>query len=172
MKKNIFFSKKINPIFLSLISVFILIILIYFGFFYININKSLFVVDNLTTQTYLIPKNKEGKKIKFLDKKSINNFIEFNSEDRTLNDIDNLNYTIQIFSDTNFNEVKNYLKNYINLNSQYFIIEDFYIFSIKTVIGIDYFLTYKNFLSKNDAIEFCKQSILIDECLVINPKNE
>ena len=64
MSKNIFFVKKINR-FYSIILLLIFIIIIYLIFLFININKPYFIIKNSSLNYYIIPKDKEGEKVKF-----------------------------------------------------------------------------------------------------------
>ena len=171
MTKNIFFVKKLNN-FYYILFLFIFIIIIYLIFLFININKPYFIIKNSSSNFYIIPKDKEGEKVKFLDKKSINNFYNIKEIDLKLNEINNLKYSIQLFSDITYEEVKYYMENFIRLKSQLINLEDLYLFSVKSEIGVDYFLSYKNFSSKNEAINYCNISNYLDNCLILNVKNE
>ena len=76
MKKNLFLSKNTNKIYLITIYILILIILIYFISFYFFSNKKYFIIKNSSINNfYIIPEDKEGEKVKFVNKKSINNLI-------------------------------------------------------------------------------------------------
>ena len=168
MKRNIFFSKK-NNTFYILITL-ILLIILYFISFYININKSYFIIENDIINYSIIPKDKKGEKVKYLDKKSINTEIKLFKE--SLNNPQNLKFTIQLFSNTDYNKVDHYMANFINFKSEIISKDDIYLFGLKSDFGIDYFLTYKNFISKNDAINFCNKSNILSECLILNFQNE
>ena len=111
MSKNIFFVKKINR-FYSIILLLIFIIIIYLIFLFININKKYFIIKNSSLNYYIIPKDKEGEKVKFLDKKSINNFYNQKEINTKLNKIDNLKYSIQLFSDIKYDMT--FWENYVN----------------------------------------------------------
>ena len=171
MKRNIFFTKKNNFLYIISFIILFFLITIYLSSFYININKPFFIIDYNDTKNFVIPENKEGQEIKFLDKKSINQ-NNFNSEKLKLNNIENVNFTIQLFSNTNFTKVKNYMNKFINLKFKNANKQDLYLFAIETDIGIDYFFTYKNFFSRKDAIDFCERSKILDNCMIINLQNE
>ena len=170
MKKNIFFSKKINSIYLFSFFFFIILIVIYFFSFYIQIKKPFFIISTLNDDYYIIPKDKEGEKVKFLEKKSINNFS--NLHINNLDNIDNVEFTIQLFSDENLDVVEKYKKKFINLKNELIDISNLYLFKIETDIGINYFLSYKNFSSKEEALNFCNINSFLNECLIIYLKNE
>jgi len=42
---------------------------------------------------------------------------------------------------------------------------------IKTEIGIQYFITYKNYISKNNASEACKLLTIVKSCIILNLQN-
>ena len=155
MKKKIFFSKKFKYRYLIFFSSSFILILSYLIFFFININKSYFVIDNIISNYSIIPKDKEGKKINYLDKKSINNLL--NIEKINLNNTEFLKFTLQLFSNTNYKEIKKYYNSFV--------------FSIESDIGKDYFISYKNFSTKEEALNFCLKSSIVQNCLVINPNN-
>ena len=134
--------------------------------------KPYFIINNNKATYYIIPKDKEGEQIKYLDKKSINNSNNYEYAKLKLSNIEKLQYTIQLFSNTNLDIVKNYMKNYINLKSELIQSDELFIFGIHAESGTDYFLTYKNFEIKNDAINFCSKLNIIDECLIINLQND
>ena len=165
MKKNIFFSKKINSIYLFIFFFLIFFIIIYIISFYIHINKPFFTISSFSENYYIIPKDKEGEKVKFLEKKSINTLSKLTNNN--LNNTTNLNFTIQLFSDPNLDIVEKYKKNFINLKKELINISNLYLFKIETEIGIDYFLSYKNFSSREEAINFCNINSFLNECLII-----
>ena len=91
MRKNLFFIKNTKNYNLIIIFIFLFIIIIYFTSYYININKKNFVIyepDNFTY--FIIPYDKEGEKVKFINKKSINNKVSTNQNDLNLSNIEKL----------------------------------------------------------------------------------
>ena len=170
MKKNIFFSKKYNKFFLITSLLFITFVFIYCLLFFLEINQKYITIKNDVSAFYIIPKDKEGEKVKFIDKKSLNKKKEIDLNQVYLDNINQLEFTLQLFSNTDFNVVNNYLKSFINLKSNLVERSDLYVFAIETEIGIDYFLSYKNFSSKNEAETYCKKSNFLNECLILNPK--
>ena len=170
MKKNLFLKKNNNRFYKILLLSFLSIIILYFILFYISINQKYFIINNdKISAYYVVPIDKEGEKVKFVDKKSINDLSS--NKDYKLSNIDNLEYTIQVYSDVKFENVMNYFRDLISLKSDIILEEDLYIFSINTEIGDDYFLTYKNYESKIEAFNNCKNLIFIKDCLIINPSN-
>ena len=172
MSKNIFISKKNNNIYFIVTIFLFLILLIYFISFYYFINQKYFIISNIEKNTfYIIPDDKEGEKVKFINKKSINNMSIIKEIEKKQINNNNLNYTIQLFSDHNYNNIENYLNNLLNLKSEIISNNDLFTFSINSQIGIDYFVTYKNFTTKNNAIDYCKKLSFVKKCIIINPQN-
>ena len=172
MTKNIFITKKYNNIYLIIIFILFLILLIYFTSFYIIINHKYFTISNVEEEAfYIIPDDKEGEKVKFINKKSIKNISIIKEIEKKEININNLNYTIQLFSDHNYNNIENYLNNLLNLKSEIISSNDLFTFSINSQIGIDYFVTYKNFTTKNNAMDYCKKLSFVKKCIIINPQN-
>ena len=172
MQKKIFFNKNKKKIFyISFIFLF-LIIIINLIIFYIIINQKYFVINIPKDMIYyIIPKDKEGEKVKFLNKKSINDQSIIKNTNINSNDVKNLKYTIQLLSDINYDNIKDYSDNLIKLKSEIIFSEELFIFSVNSEIGIDYFLTYKNFNSKNEAMAYCDKLSFVKKCLIINPQN-
>ncbi len=169
MKKNLFFSKKNKFKYLIIFLFLIFSLFAYTLLYFININKPYFIINNIILKYSIVPLDKEGKKINYLDKKSINNLSV--SEKIQLKNSKFPNFTIQLFSNTNYNEVQNYYNNFIKQKSQLISLKDLFIFFIESDIGVDYFVSYKNFSTKEEALNFCLKSSLIQECLIINPGN-
>ncbi len=171
MKKNLFFIKNNNNTFIFVLSIILSIVSLYFLSFYLNTNDNMFTIKNKTNIYYIIPDDKEGEKVKFINKKSINDLNLFNEETNSLINIDNLGFTIQIYSDSNYQKLNNYLNNIINLKYELVSLNEFFIFSIDSSIGRDYFLTFGNYNTKTEAMNDCNKFSFIKKCLVINPQN-
>lgn len=172
MKKKIYFNKKNNIFYLIIILTIIIASLLYFLLFFISINKPYFKIVNNINEYYYIPIDKGGEKIKYLNKKSINN--DYNTDyqnDSKNNNFVNLAFTIQIYSNPNLILVKKYKENFIKLKKEIIDENDLNIISIKSDIGTDYFLTFKNFSMKKDALNFCNNFHIFNECIIINPSD-
>ncbi len=172
MKKKIYFKKKNNIFYLIIILTIIIASLLYLLLFFISINKPYFNIVNNINEYYYIPLDKGGEKIKYLNKKSINN--DYNTDyqnDSKNNNFVNLAFTIQIYSNPNLNLVKKYKENFIKLKKEIIDENDLNIISIKSDIGTDYFLTFKNFSMKKDALNFCNNFHIFNECIIINPSD-
>ena len=168
MSKNIFFNKKYNSIYLFSIYIFIFLLAIYSLFFYYLTNKDYFIIPEYGLDFYSIPEDKKGEKIKYLDKKSLNNFNNINLDK---SNIDKVKYTIQLFSDVDINNVYKFLSNLKTIKKELIISDELFLFSFQTEIGSDYFLSYKNFETKNNAIKACKLLSFVKKCIIINLQN-
>ena len=60
----------------------------------------------------------------------------------------------------------------MKLKSEIISMEDFFIFPLVTNIGVDYFLSYKNFDTRLEARNYCSKITFINNCLVLNLKKE
>ena len=168
MKRNIFISKgnyKLNYlIFLIILSIILLYLL---SIYIINNKKNFIIYNNENTKYYFIPEDKEGERVKFINKKSINNLLNLKEKNKNFVDMD-INFTIQLFSDIDYEKVNNFYKNLSDTKSEIISKDHLYIFSINSEIGTDYFLTYKNFNSKIEAMKYCKKLSFVKKCLVLN----
>ena len=172
MKKKIYFKKKNNVFYLIIILIIIIASLLYLLLFFISINKPYFNIVNNINEYYYIPLDKGGEKIKYLNKKSINNDYNTDYKNNSKNNnFVNLAFTIQIYSNPNLILVKKYKENFIKLKKEIIDENDLNIISIKSDIGTDYFLTFKNFSMKKDALNFCNNFNIFNECIIINPSD-
>ena len=172
MQKKKKFSKKStlkNFIKLLLIILFLLIIIFYLYFKYIRYN--FFIISQFEENYYILPKDKGGKKVLNVDKKSLhlnqliinNNKFENSSE---------LFYSIQFFVSSDYDKILLTLNNLINNYENIYKKEDFYVVTLKSELGIDYFLLYKNFKNRDEAKDYCSKYIpQIDNCLIVNVQN-
>ena len=172
MKKKIYFKKKNNIFYLIIILIIIITSLLYLLLFFISINKPYFNIVNNINEYYYIPLDKGGEKIKYLNKKSINNDYNTDYKNNSINNnFVNLAFTIQIYSNPDLILVKKYKENFIKLKKEIIDENDLNIISIKSDIGTDYFLTFKNFSMKKDALNFCNNFHIFNECIIINPSD-
>ena len=172
MKKKLFFSKKNNSIYLFTSLFFFLLLIIYILSLFLNLNKSYFVIENNSLEYFVIPDDKEGEKVNYLDKKSLNNLSNTNLDKKYYSNIENLKFTIQVNVSSDYNELNNHLNELIKLKSEIISIEDFFIFPLVTNIGVDYFLSYKNFDTRLAARNYCSKITFLNNCLVLNLKKE
>ncbi len=170
MRKKIFTSKNNNNYFIIILTTFISILLIYFISFFININKKYFIITNQENNIfYIIPNDREGEKVKFVNKKSLNNLFELSDIDININ-ISDLKYTIQLYSDSNYKNIEIYINNILNPKNEIMSSNEIFIFYIQSEIGTDFFITYKNFDTRIDAMNYCEKISFIKKCLIINPQ--
>ena len=172
MKKKLFFFNKNNYKYLVVSFIFFLLLIIYVLSIYFNLNKKYFFIENNSLKYFIIPNDKEGEKVNYLDKKSLNNLPNINLSKKYYSNIDNLQFTIQVMVSSDYNQINNYFNELIELKSEIIFKEDFFIFPLETNIGIDYFLSYKNFDSKLDARNYCSKITFINNCLVLNLKKD
>tara|TARA_B100001121_G_C18558942_1_gene559333 strand:- start:224 stop:727 length:504 start_codon:yes stop_codon:yes gene_type:complete len=167
MQKNIFSKKKRSFSLLILIAIFFVTIII---FLIITNPKDYFIVNENVDKYYIIPKDRGGEKVKYLDKKSINNLYSENNS-KILDNIDDLNYTIQIYANNSLENVEQFLSKFLNFRKEILELNEIYVFNIVTELGDIYYVSYKNFSDKNSALNYCYKLSFIDKCLVLNLKN-
>ena len=170
MIKRITFKKNNNYIFKYFLLFFLFIIIFYLISFYYFTNREYFIIPVVTNKYFIIPTNKEGEVVDYLDKKSLNN-INNKIQNFEFSNISELNYTIQLYSNDNFENINKYLNNLLENKIEIIDDEDIFIFYKKTEIGTQYFITYKNYISKNNAYESCDLLSIVKSCLILNLQN-
>ena len=146
--------------------------------FLFNSEHKSFEVADFNNSFYIIPDDRGGKKVKYLDKKS----LHLNDEDRNKIQIVNdpkLKYSIQFFSSDNYNLVNDRLdfitkKNYYNLSSEDNPLnkKDFFIVIFNHEINNEYLLLYKNFSLRDTAFKYCSNYLnFLQKCLIVNVQN-
>jgi len=165
--KRIFNKKKSRKIYIFIsISLFLLTIFIYLYFF--KNEKNIIIIPENNEKFYIIPKDKGGVKIPNLDKKILN-LKNKNIVDLKINKPEDIFYSIQFYVNNDFNEVKKHLSTLVNSNESIFENKDFYILALNTEIGVNYFLLYRNFRSRDAAINYCSKYLTsIKNCLIVN----
>ena len=165
--RKIFQRKKSKRKFIIIPLVLLFIIMSIYYFFLNNINEFVIIPENKTL-FYIIPEDRGGQKVENLDKKSLN-LKSLEAINENVNLPNDLRYSIQIYSDTEYENVNNYLKKIIISNETIYQIDDFYILALSTEIGIDYFLIYKNFETRKDAQKYCENYLSkIENCLIVD----
>ena len=170
MIKRIIFQRKNNYIFKYSLLLFLFIIILYLISFYYFINREYFIIPTFTDKYFIIPTNKEGEVVDYLDKKSLNN-IKNKIQDFEFNDTSELGFTIQLYSNDNFEKINKYLINLFENKKEIIDQEDIIVFYKETEIGTQYFITYKNYISKNDASEACDLLTIVKSCIILNLQN-
>ena len=153
----------------AIISIFFLIIVFIFFYFFILGNESEFIVIPENTNVfYVIPEDRGGEKVPNLDKKSLNTITQDINED-IIKKPDDLLFSIQFFTDSEMENVNQYLQKITNFEETIYSIDDFYILALTSEIGIEYFLLYKNFTTRIEATNYCVKFLpKIDNCLIVD----
>ena len=170
MTKNIIFKRKNNYILKYFFLFFLFIIIIYLISLYYFSNREYFIVPIFTDKYFIIPINKEGEVVDYLDKKSLNN-LDSEIQDFEFKNTNELDFTIQLYSNDNFENFKKYLNKLLENKKEIIDHEDIYGFYKKTEIGTQYFITYKNYISKNNASEACDLLTIVKSCIILNLQN-
>ena len=170
MIKRIIFKRKNNYILKYSLLLLLFIIILYLISFYYFINREYFIIPTFTDKYFIIPTNKEGEVVDYLDKKSLNN-IKNKIQDFEFNDTSELNFTIQLYSNDNFEKINKYLINLFENKKEIIDQEDIIVFYKETEIGTQYFITYKNYISKNEASEACDLLTIVKSCIILNLQN-
>ena len=147
----------------------LLLILFIFLYFFIFINEKEFIVIPENTDVfYIIPEDRGGEKVPNLDKKSLNTITQDITED-IIKKPDDLLFSIQFFTDSEMNNVNQYLQKITNFDETIYSTDDFYILALTSEIGIEYFLLYKNFTTRIEATNYCVKFLpKIDNCLIVD----
>ena len=165
--RKIFQRRKSKKKFIIISLVFFLIIMAIY-YFFLDYSDEFVIIPENKNHFYIIPEDRGGQKVKNLDKKSLN-LKSFETINENINFPNDLLYSIQIYSDTEYGNVNNYLKKIINSDETIFQIDDFYILALSSEIGIDYFLIYKNFESRQDAQKYCANYLSkIENCIIVD----
>ena len=147
----------------------LLLILFIFFYFFIFINEKEFIVIPENTDVfYIIPVDRGGEKVPNLDKKSLNTITQDITED-IIKKPDDLLFSIQFFTDSEIENINQYLQKITSFEETIYSINDFYILALTSEIGIEYFLLYKNFTTRLEATTFCTKFLpKIDSCLIVD----
>ncbi len=170
MIKRIIFKRKNNYILKYSLLLLLFIIILYLISYYYFSNREYFIIPKFTDKYFVIPKNKEGEVVDYLDKKSLN-IIDNEIQDFEFKNTDELDFTIQLHSNDNFENINKYLNNLLENKKEIIDQEDIFVFYQKTAIGTQYFLTYKNYISKNDALNACDLLTFVKSCIILNLQN-
>ncbi len=170
MIKKIIFKRKNNYILKYSLLLLLFIIILYLISFYYFINREYFIIPQFTDKYFVIPTNKEGEVVDYLDKKSLNK-IDKKIQDFDFNNIDKIDFTIQLYSNDNFKNINKYFNNLLENKKEIIDHEDIFVFYKKTEIGTQYFISYKNFISKNNASQACDLLTIVKSCIILNLQN-
>jgi len=174
IKRKLFKKKSINLkkyifIFLFIFSLLIILILLF-----INLNKQFFTVPEFIGSFYIIPDDKGGKEVMNKDKKSLHLYDDQDVE--IIND-PFLEYSIQIFSSSDYYLVKEKFDFMTNQNNHYINdlplkINDLFIVVFNSDLGNEYMLLYKNFSTRIQTSDYCSKNLnFLQKCLIVNVQN-
>ena len=112
--------------------------------------------------------NQQGKKIDNKDIKILD--YNYNLNKTIINNSKNIDFSIQLYSSSNYeNVIKKYNDYKDNLS---FYMEDVFVVSLNHNLGVDYLLIYKNFMNRKLAFDYCSKYLdFIENCLIVNINN-
>ena len=158
--------RSYRKIIIFLSSILIVFTLLYF-FIFTNKNEFIVIPENIDI-FYIIPEDRGGEKVLNLEKKSLNTITK-DIPEYVIEKPDDLLFSIQFFTNSEMTKVNQYLKNITNLDEKIYSIDDFYILSLTSEIGIEYFLLYKNFTTRLEATNYCIKFLSkMDNCLIVD----
>ena len=158
--------KSYKKIIIFLSSITIVTIFVYF-FIFTNDNEFIVIPENIDI-FYIIPEDRGGEKVPNLDKKSLNTISRDINED-VIEKPDNLLFSIQFYTDRKIENVNKFLQKITNFDETIYSIDDFYILALRSEIGIEYFLLYKNFTNRLEAANYCIKFLpKMDNCLIVD----
>ena len=167
IKRHIFQKRKSKKTFIMIPLGFFFLLFV-FHYFILNSSSDFIIIPENTDSFYIIPEDRGGQKVENLDKKSLN-LKSVETINENISFPNDLSYSIQIYSDTQYENVNNYLKKILRFHETIYEIEDFFILSLSTDIGIDYFLIYKNFETRQEALTYCENYLsTIENCLIVD----
>ena len=176
IKKKIFSKrKKFSKIIIFFFISFLFFLTIFF-YIFLNLNQNFFEIPAFKGSFYIIPDDRGGTKVINTDKK----VLHLNQKQNQIIEIRNdtmLEYSIQIFASNNLDLVKKKLDSIRNNNDS--IIKnnqlnrkDLYIVAFNHNLGNEYLLVYKDFLSRNLALDYCSKYLnFLPNCLIVNVQN-
>ena len=114
----------------TIISLFFLFIVFIFLYFFVSTNEKEFIIIPQNTKIfYKIPDDRGGEKVPNLDKKSLNTIMHDTTE-VVIEKPEDLLFSIQFFTDSEMENVNQYLKKITNLDESIHSIDDFYILAL------------------------------------------
>jgi len=114
----------------TIISISSLIIVFIFFYLFILANENEFIVIPENTDVfYIIPEDRGGEKVPNLDKKSLNTITQDITED-IIKKPDDLLFSIQFFSDSEIENINQYLQKITSFEETIYSINDFYILAL------------------------------------------
>ena len=171
MIKKIFNKKKkINK------KIIIISFLIFSGLliFFFNLkenNKNFFIIKENKSSFYIIPINKEGRLIENLDKKGLH-LSDINKDHNKFTNEEKIKFSIQLFTSNDYNIITSKRKELLAIKDPTFFESNLFIASLDGILGIEFFLLYKNFENQLDALDYCsKNQFFRKNCIIVNVEN-
>ena len=90
-----------------------------------------FIIPTFTDKYFIIPKNKEGVVVDYLDNKSLNS-IDNEIQDFEFKNTSEVDFTIQLYSNDNFENIYKYLNNLFENKKEIIDQEDIIVFFNET----------------------------------------
>ena len=176
IKKNLFYKKSIILKKNLILSFIVFLLLLFLFLLFVNLKQQFFIVPEFIGPFYIIPENKGGIEVMNLDKKSLH------LNDEKMQDIDIINdpfleYSIQIFSSSDYYLVKEKFDFMTNQNNHYIKdlplkISDLFIVVFNSDLGNEYMLLYKNFSTRIQTSDYCSKNLnFLQKCLIVNVQN-
>ena len=154
----------------------IFLLLVFLILLLTNLKQQFFTVPEFIGSFYIIPDIKGGEEVMNKDKKSLHLNDDKTQDKEIIND-PFLEYSIQIFSSSDYYLVKEKFDFMTNQNNNYFNdlslkINDFFIVVFNSDLGNEYMLLYKNFSTRILASDYCLQHLnFLQKCLIVNAQN-
>mgnify|MGYP007063695737 CR=1 FL=1 len=166
--RRIFKKRNSKKKFLYFNLFFIFIFLFYKIIITFNTNKEFIIIPENNKIFYIIPIDKGGEKVANLNKRSLN--LQFQEMiDKKINIPEDLFFSIQFYSNSELKNVRIYFEELTNKEEKIYYSEDFYIMALNSGVGVNYFLLYKNFETKQSASNYCLKYLPnIDKCLIVD----
>ena len=175
-QKYLFKKKSINLKKYLIITLIVFSLLAFLILLFMNLKKQFFTVPEFIGSFYIIPDNKGGKEVMNKEKKSLHLNDEKIKNTEIIND-PFLEYSIQIFSSSDYYLVKEKFDFMTNQNNNYINdlplkINDFFIVVFNSDLSNEYMLLYKNFSTRNLAFDYCLKHLnFLQKCLIVNAQN-
>lgn len=171
MNKKILFKKK-NKKTTNIIIILAFFLFLYLIFYYIKITgNEYFTIPSNNESFFYIPKDRGGQEIPNQDKKGLH--LSYLGNDLHNIIIDNeIKFSIQIFTNTDYQLVNDMRIELLKKKDSIFFPEDFLIAIFDSTLGKEFYLLYKNFLTRKKAEEYCEKYVyFLDKCLIVNVQN-
>jgi len=145
-----------------------LIIIIFILFFNYYPNQAYFEIPDFKETYYIIPEERGGEKIINQDKKGLH-LSSFTNDTIEVSKDPLLKFSIQVYTSDNYDVIKKKINTMVSSSDTIFFSEDLYVAVLKHNFGNEFFLLYKNFDSRKEALDHCdKYGYFVDNCIIVN----